>query len=151
MPIKSYKLKGSLTLGTTPLDVSCQVTSVSVNPTENVDTEDAIHVLCGEVLPASDTVDYSYTLSGTVLQDLSTGGVVDYTWDNAGQEVPFEFVPDDTAADMNDQDWERMEQLLRKYVWEQQIWVTQPGTGEDVPKAARQLLRELWQKVTKAT
>jgi len=100
VPIKSYKLKGSLTLGTTPLDVSCQVTSVSVNPTENVDTEDAIHVLCGEVLPASDTVDYSYTLSGTVLQDLSTGGVVDYTWDNAGQEVPFEFVPDDTAADM---------------------------------------------------
>jgi len=55
------------------------------------------------------------------------------------------------ADDMNDQDWERMEQLLRKYVWEQQIWVTQPGTGEDVPKAARQLLRELWQKVTKAT
>jgi len=100
VPIKSYKLKGSLTLGTTPLDVSCQVTSVSVNPTENVDTEDAIHVLCGEVLPASDTVDYSYTLSGTVLQDLSTGGGVDYTWDNAGQEVPFEFVPDDTAADM---------------------------------------------------
>jgi len=100
VPIKSYKLKGSLTLGTTPLDVSCQVTSVSVNPTENVDTEDAIHVLCGEVLPASDTVDYSYTLSGTVLQDLSTGGGVGYTWDNAGQEVPFEFVPDDTAADM---------------------------------------------------
>ena len=99
MPIKSYKLKGTLTLGATPLDVSCQVTSVSVNPTENVDTEDAVHVLCGEVLPASDTVDYTYTLSGTVLQDLSTGGVVDYTWDNAGIEVEFEFVPDDTGAD----------------------------------------------------
>src|SRR5262245_40434597 len=99
MPIKSYKLKGTLTLGATPLDVSCQVTSCSVNPTENVDTEDAIHVLCGDVLPASDTVDYSYTLSGTVLQDLSTGGVVDYTWTHAGEEVAFEFVPDDTAAD----------------------------------------------------
>ena len=100
MPIKSYKLRGTLTLGTAPLDVSCQVTACSVNPTENVDTEDAIHVLCGDVLPASDTVDYSYTLSGTVLQDLSAGGVVDFTWTNAGEEVPFEFVPDDTGADM---------------------------------------------------
>lgn len=100
MPIKSYKLKGTLTLGTTPLDVSCQLTSCSVNPTENVDTEDAIHVLCGDVLPASDTVDYTFTISGTLLQDLAAGGVVDYTWTNAGDEVPFEFVPDDTGADM---------------------------------------------------
>lgn len=99
MPIKSYKLKGTLTLGATPLDVSCQLTACSVNPTENVDTEDAIHVLCGEVLPASDTVSYSYTLSGTILQDLKTGGVVDYTWDNAGIEVPFTFIPDSTGAD----------------------------------------------------
>jgi hypothetical protein len=99
VPIKSYKLKGTLTLGATPLDVSCQVTSVSVNPTENVTTDEAIHVLCGDVLPASDTVDYSYTLSGTVLQDLAAGGMVDYTWQNAGTEVPFDFVPDDTGAD----------------------------------------------------
>lgn len=99
MPIKSYKLKGILTLGAAPLDVSCQLTSCSINPTENVDTEDAIHVLCGDVLPASDTVDYSYTISGTVLQDLAAGGVVDFTWTSAGEEVPFEFVPDDTGAD----------------------------------------------------
>jgi hypothetical protein len=99
MPIKSYKLKGTLTLGTTPLDVSCQLTSCSVNPTENVDTEDAIHVLCGDVLPASDTVDYSYTLSGTLLQDLAAGGVVDYSWTHKGQEVPFTFIPDATGVD----------------------------------------------------
>jgi hypothetical protein len=99
MPIKSYKLNGSLTLGTTPLDVSCQVTACSVNPTENVTSEDAIHVLCGDVLPATDTVDYTFTLSGNMLQDLATGGVVDYTWDNMGQEVPFIFVPDDTGVD----------------------------------------------------
>lgn len=98
MPIKSYKLKGTLTLGAAPLDVSCQVTAVSVNPTENVTTDDAIHVLCGEVLPASDTVDYSFTLSGTVLQDLTTGGLIDYTWANAGLEVPFVLIPDDTAT-----------------------------------------------------
>lgn len=99
MPIKSYKLKGTLTIGTTPLDVSCQLTSCSVNPTENVDTEDAIHVLCGDTLPSVDTVDYTYTLSGTFLQDLASGGVVDFTWTHKGQEVAFVFVPDDTGAD----------------------------------------------------
>ena len=99
MPIKAYKLNnGTLTLGTTPLDVSCQLTSVSVNPTENVETEEAINVLCGEQLPASDTVSYSYTLSGTGLQDLEAGGFVDYTWTNAGDEVPFVFIPDEALA-----------------------------------------------------
>lgn len=98
MPIKSYKLKGKLTLGTTPLDVSCQVTAVTVNPTENVDTEDAVHVLCGETLPASDTVSYTYTLAGSVLQDLSTSGVVDWSWDNKGTEQAFVFTPDDTLT-----------------------------------------------------
>ena len=99
MPIKTYKLNnGTLTLGDPALDISCQVTNAAVNPSENVDTEDAVHVLCGDTLPASDTVDYTYTLSGTVLQDLSTGGVVDYTWQHAGEEVPFSFKPDNTGA-----------------------------------------------------
>lgn len=98
MPIKSYKIKGTLTFGATPLDVSCQVTSCVVTPTENVTTDDAVHVLCGEVLPSSDTVDYSYTLDVTVLQDLSTGGLIDYSWENAGQDVDFDFVPDDSLT-----------------------------------------------------
>jgi hypothetical protein len=99
MPINSYKLDdGTLTIGAAPLDVSCQVTNAQVNPTENVDTEDAVHVLCGDTLPSTDTVDYSYTLSGTVLQDLAAGGVVDFTWLNAGDEVPFKFVPNTAAG-----------------------------------------------------
>jgi hypothetical protein len=94
MPILSYKMgPGTFTLGVAPLDVSCQVTALTINPTENVDTEDAVHVLCGDVLPATDTVDYTYTVAGSLLQDLATGGVVDYTWTNAGDEVPFVFVP----------------------------------------------------------
>jgi hypothetical protein len=94
MPIKSYKVgPGVLTLGATPLDVSCQMTSCTITPTENVTTEDAVHVLCGDTLPASDTVDYTYVLDGTLLQDLSTGGVIDYTWTNAGDEVPFSYIP----------------------------------------------------------
>jgi hypothetical protein len=99
MPIKSFTLNnGTLTVGVAPLDVSCQLTNVQINPTENVTTEDAVHVLCGDVLPSSDTVDYAFTLSGTALQDLSLGGFVDYSWTNMGQEVPFTFTPD------NDQD-----------------------------------------------
>lgn len=99
MPISSYKMgPGTFTLGTTPLDVSCQVTTLAINPTENVTTEDAVHVLCGDVLAAADTVDYTFTVSGTVLQDLATGGVVDYTWQNMGDEVPFEFVPSTADA-----------------------------------------------------
>jgi hypothetical protein len=94
MPIESYKMgPGSFTIGSTPFDVSCQVTSLTVNPTENVTTEAAVHTLCGDTLPASDTVDYSFTVSGSVLQDLAAAGVVDYTWTNMGDEVPFVFVP----------------------------------------------------------
>jgi len=99
MPISSYKMgPGVFTIGTAPLDVSCQVTSLAVTPTENVTTEDAVHVLCGDTLPASDTVDYSFTVGGTVLQDLAAAGVVDYTWTHMGEEVPFSFIPN-TAAD----------------------------------------------------
>lgn len=94
MPINSYKMgPGLFTLGAAPLDVSCQVTSLSVNPTENVNTEDAVQVLCGDTLASSDTATYAYTVSGTLLQDLAVGGVVDYTWLNAGDEVAFVFVP----------------------------------------------------------
>jgi len=94
MPIKSYKMgPGTLTIGATPLDVSCQLTAGTINPTENVTTEDAVPVLCGETLASADTVDYTFTLSGTLLQDLAVGGVVDYTWANMGEEVPFSFIP----------------------------------------------------------
>ncbi len=100
MPIASYKLNnGKLTIGAPALELSCQITNAMINPTENVTTEDAVHVLCGETLPQSDTVDYSFTLSGTLLQDLAAGGCIDFTWTHMGEEVPFTFQPDlDTAA-----------------------------------------------------
>jgi hypothetical protein len=52
--------------------------------------------------------------------------------------------------EMNEQDWQRMESLVRS-VWADQMTVTQPGSGQDVQKSRQQVLRELWQKVTKAT
>src|SRR5262249_3802557 len=52
--------------------------------------------------------------------------------------------------EMNEQDWQRMEALIEK-VWSDKMTVTQPGSGQDTEKAREQVLRELWQKVTKAT
>jgi hypothetical protein len=36
-------------------------------------------------------------------------------------------------------------------VWTDKMTVTQPGDGQDVQKPRQQVLRELWQKVTRAT
>lgn len=94
MAVKSYKLgPGTLTLGAAPLDVSGQVRSCRVNPSENVTTTEAVPVLTGEELPAEDEVTYTSTLEVTLLQDLTAAGIVDYSWTNAGDEVPFSFVP----------------------------------------------------------
>lgn len=51
---------------------------------------------------------------------------------------------------MNEDDWARMEALVMS-VWEDKMTVTQPGTGDDVKKSRQQVLREVWQKVTKST
>lgn len=52
--------------------------------------------------------------------------------------------------EMNEKDWQRMEELIRG-IWDDKMTVTQPGTGEDAQRSRQQVLRELWQKVTKAT
>lgn len=94
MAIQSYKLgPGTLLLGSAPNDISAQVTNCRVEVTENVSTSDAVPVLSGEELAAEDDVTFSYALSGNVLQALEAGGVVDWTWENAGQVVDFVFVP----------------------------------------------------------
>jgi hypothetical protein len=98
MTINSYKVgPGTLTIGSGPLNVSAQVTACQVVPSESVETEDDINVLSGEVLEGEDVASISYVLSGTFLQDLAAAGVVDYTWQNAGDEVAFNFEPLTTA------------------------------------------------------
>lgn len=52
--------------------------------------------------------------------------------------------------EMTEDDWARMERLIES-VWADKMTVTQPGTGEDAQRSRQQVLRELWQKVTKAT
>jgi hypothetical protein len=87
---------GTFTLGTTPgTDFSCQVQSMGVNI--DVDEGDTITVLCGDQVPGSRT--YTYSLAGTVLQDIAIAdGLVQYTWENAGTEQDFTFVPSTAAV-----------------------------------------------------
>lgn len=88
---------GTLTLGetTASLDVSCQLIGAQVEADKT--KEDDETTLCGDVVTGD--VTYTYTLSGTMFQDLAiAGGVVDYTWTNTGQTVPFVFTPNTVAA-----------------------------------------------------
>lgn len=99
MTINSYKVgPGTFTLGSGPLDVSAQVTALQVAASESVESEDDVNVLSGEILEGEDVASLDYTVSGTLLQDLAASAVVDYSWQNAGDEVAFKYVPS-TAAD----------------------------------------------------
>lgn len=94
MPIDSYKLgPGTFTLGVGPLAAAAQVTSMRVVPAEEVKTFDAIPVLSGEEIEAEESASVRFTLEGTFLQGLSVAGIVDFTWSNSGEEVPWEYVP----------------------------------------------------------
>jgi hypothetical protein len=100
MPIKSFKMgDGTFKLGTGGTqDASCQVTNLRVTPSENVQTADAVPVLCGEELPQEDTVTVTWQLAGNVVQDIAATDLVAYTWTNASEVVDFEFVPNTVAA-----------------------------------------------------
>lgn len=88
----SYKLgPGTLTLGTDPDDneFSMQLTNCRVEPTESAN--DNLDLLDGTTLDGG--ADYTFTLQGTAVQDLVAEGFTDYTWQNMGVTVAFEFVP----------------------------------------------------------
>jgi hypothetical protein len=99
MPAKTYKLgPGSLVLGETgtPLEISCQITAITLE--FETDAEDDVPTLCGDVVPGDETE--SGTMTGTMYQDLYTGGIGEYSWTNAGTVQPFTFIPNsDLAAD----------------------------------------------------
>lgn len=100
MPIQSYKMgPGLLTFGVGGAQAaSAQVTKCTVSASESVKSTDAIPVLSGDELAAQETASLSWKLDATVVQDIQAAGLVDYTWTNAGDEVPFAFVPS-TAED----------------------------------------------------
>jgi hypothetical protein len=100
MTVNYFKMgPGTLKLGTGgTMDASCQLTNCRVTPSENVDTEDDIDVLCGETVKGDETVDITYALAGTFLQDIEAAGVAAYTWANGGTWVDFEFIPNTAKA-----------------------------------------------------
>lgn len=87
---------GTFKLGTAPgTDYSCQVQSMGVAVAK--DEGDTIETLCGDSVPGS--ISYDYSLEGTILQDYTTPtGLVQFTWDNAGMPVAFEFTPSTANA-----------------------------------------------------
>lgn len=75
-------------------DASCQVRACQVTVSEKVTTNEALDMLCGEQLPAEDTVTgYDWALTATLLQDLSAAGFIAWTWTNKGKVVQGEFIP----------------------------------------------------------
>jgi hypothetical protein len=88
---------GTLTIGSTApdkLDLSCQLSAAKVE--WDKDKEDDTPTLCGDTIAGATT--YSAKLTGTVLLDLSDGGMIDFTWENKGMTFSFVFIPNADAA-----------------------------------------------------
>jgi hypothetical protein len=83
---------GTLTVGAvgSPIDFSARTTKASV--TWKVDQSDDVLTLAGTTEAGDRT--YTATLEATVYQDdLTAGGLIDYSWANKGSQVPFTFTP----------------------------------------------------------
>lgn len=77
------------------VDFSCQITEARLVPTVNAD--DPVPTMCGDQVAGSRT--YTFALSGTLFQDLTLpDGIVAYSWQNFGTEVPFTFTPNTEAG-----------------------------------------------------
>jgi hypothetical protein len=97
MPVAAQTMgPGTFSIGLvgTPLDLTAQVTSLKVTP--SAEAEDSLTTLSGESLAGERT--YTWTVSGTLIQDLTEDGMFDYTWSNAGDQVPFTFTPSTAAG-----------------------------------------------------
>lgn len=80
------------------MNVSCQVTSATASCTENVTSTDDLFVLCGDELPGEETVTHTWQLAFNIVQDITTAGVIAWSWTNKGKEMAFEFIPNTAAA-----------------------------------------------------
>lgn len=97
MTIKSTKLgPGRLTIGSagSVQEFAAQLRSCKLEP--SVDTEDPIPVLSGEELAGEDTI--TYNLTGSVLDDYTMTSIAVWSKTHAGEELPYEFVPNTDAG-----------------------------------------------------
>lgn len=96
MPANVYTVgPGTLTVGDTDelQDISCQASGATIE--WDIDTEDSTNVLCGEVVAGEST--YTATLNATILQDITEQGIIAYSWQNKGRQVPFVYRPNNDA------------------------------------------------------
>lgn len=96
--ISSFKQgPGLLTFGTVPFNASAQVESCTVKYSETVETVPPRPTLDGDEVPEEQTPRYSAVLEIGVIQDaLATSGLIAYSIDNMGEEVPVVFEPNST-------------------------------------------------------
>lgn len=81
-------------VGVDELDISCQVTACKI--TFDSDKEDDVPTLCGGQITGEKI--YTAKLEASAGQDLEADGLIDWTWKNAGREVPFQFIPLETEV-----------------------------------------------------
>lgn len=96
MPINTYIMEeGLLVVGEagSPMDMTAQVRNAAVDFSEEVG--DSRKTLSGDELGGK--AEYPATLSGTIIQDLSTPGIVRWSWANRGKVLPFQFQPSDDS------------------------------------------------------
>ncbi|QMV84731.1 hypothetical protein HW450_10335 [Corynebacterium hindlerae] len=68
----------------------------SVTVERNPSTGDSVMVLSGRTLPGERRE--SAALKVTCFQTLKKGGIIDWSWQNDGKTVPFEFKPKDSKS-----------------------------------------------------
>lgn len=94
MPIESFKVyEGTLTLGLAPLDVSAQILSASVVPSEKVKETEPEPVLSGDEIPGASSASVTARFKGKVVQDAAAAGLVAYSYAHTGEIVPFAYTP----------------------------------------------------------
>lgn len=74
-------------------DISCQMNTSKIVPSEEVDADDDLPMLCGEDLAGDEDVTHTYGFEGTYLQDITASGLIAYSYTNKGKQVACEFVP----------------------------------------------------------
>jgi hypothetical protein len=77
---------------------SLQVVACEIVPTENVETDDDVDVLTGDVLYGDETITFEWVLNFTILQAIGAASFVAWTWANAGLTKDFEFIPNTVGA-----------------------------------------------------
>lgn len=79
-------------------NASLQVVSCEIEASEQVDRDDDVEVLTGDVLTGDETITFEWTLNATILQAIGSSSFVAWSWANAGLTKDFEFIPNTAGA-----------------------------------------------------